>query len=436
MKKLRLVGNKGKRRRARAISVTEAKGPVWEGYDGEPIDSQHLLISMLLPPAVKEFLRQLEDEVTELCGARNRTGAENHRWGGQAGSVVIGNQRVRVKKPRVRSKAKGQEVMLPVYERFQDPNIFDETVFREGLKKVSQRDFSEGLPKIASSFGFTKSSVSRRWIRSTQKKLEELNSRDLRSLGIVAVFIDGKRFAKHGVVIALGVTEGGRKYVLGIYQSDTENSSACLNLLNDLEERGLPSENLLFVVDGGSGLNKALEIKYAVHDPEKRRAVRIRCSIHKWRNLEKVLADEHHSEAAALFWAIRDAKNLSEAQSVSRSLEDFLGRVNRSALKTYLEAKDDLLVIHQLKLNNHLKRFFSTTNPLESVNYLTEEDLRRVKRWRNSNHFQRWLATACLAAEKRMRRVMGYHGLPAMKIALRNLCCVGSDLDNQEAISA
>jgi hypothetical protein len=30
-----------------------------------------------------------------------------------------------------------------------------------------------------------------------------------------------------------------------------------------------------------------------------------------------------------------------------------------------------------------------------------------VKRWRDSMHFQRWLATACLQNEKRMKRIRG-----------------------------
>jgi hypothetical protein len=49
----------------------------------------------------------------------------------------------------------------------------------------------------------------------------------------------------------------------------------------DLEGRGLPSSGLVFVVDGGSGLNKALELKYEVHDKKERRAIRIRCHVHK-----------------------------------------------------------------------------------------------------------------------------------------------------------
>ncbi|HQW54193.1 MAG TPA: transposase, partial [Acinetobacter sp.] len=110
------------------------------------------------------------------------------------------------------------------------------------------------------------------------------------------MFVDGKRFSNYGVIIALGVSSNGKKYVLGIYQASSENHHSCLNLLNDLENRGLPTDGLLFIVDGGSGLNKALNLKYQCDDKTKRRAVRIRCHIHKWRNIEKALGDDKNSE--------------------------------------------------------------------------------------------------------------------------------------------
>ena len=78
-------------------------------------------------------------------------------------------------------------------------------------------------------------------------------------------------------------------------------------------------------------------------------------------------------------------------------------------------------MIHQLGLSQLLKKFFSTTNPIESLNSLIEEDMRRVKKWKNSEHFQRWLATYCLESEKRMRRPRGHNGLPALWVQLRAL---------------
>lgn len=384
-----------------------------------PIETQHLLISTLLPPAVKAFIAECESEVEKLCGDRYRHGKTNHRWGWQKGSIILANQNVALEVPRVRAKD-GNEVRLQTYQDFQDPQLFNQAVFAEGIKKVSQRDYQKGVQKIANSFGFTKSSVSRKWIKTTAKKIEELQKRSLKEMDIRAVFIDGKKFKKHGVIVALGVASDGQKFVLGIYQADTENSASCLALLKDLESRGLSESGLLFVVDGGSGLNKALEEKYQVHDRKNRRAIRIRCFVHKWRNIEKALGDSAH-KAQGLFWALRDAKDLSEAKIVCDRLESVLRDLNLSALESFREAKADLLAIHELKLPRALKTFFSTTNPIESLNSLIEEDMRRVKHWKNSEHFQRWLCTYCLASEKKMRKIRGYKDLPALWILLRKL---------------
>lgn len=410
------------RRKVVAISLQELKAGQVPGFEqGVMLDSQHLLISALLPPAVKEFLAQCEAEVAGICGKRHaREEGLLSRWGSQAGSIYLGGQKVAVKKPRVRGSE--GERQLATYERFQDPKLFDQQVFQEGIRRVSQRDYEKGLPKIAASFGMSKSSVSRSWVKATENQLEKLRTRSLKDLGVTAVFIDGKRFAKLGAVVALGVGSDGRKHVLGLYQSSTENSAACRELLDDLERRGMRESEILFIVDGGSGLNKALDEKYQAHDPEQRRAYRVRCFVHKWRNITDVLTPKQSEGAAGLFWAIREARDLIQAMDCASALEKLLGKFNASALASFLEAKDDLLALHRLGLSAELRRFFSTTNPIESLNSLLEEDMRRVKRWQDSAHFQRWLATACLQNERRMRRIRGFRSMPALVVRIQSLC--------------
>jgi putative transposase len=423
MSQLHIVKQKGKRKVLQPITHDQIKKSLIEGKDGAVIDSQHTLISMMLPPAVKAFFEELEGEVLGLCGERYKhTGHSATRWTPQAGSIILGNQKVALKHGRVRDTVTGKEIPLETYERFQNPAMFNESVFQDGIRHVSQRDYEAGLKQIAASFGVSKSSVSRRWIKSTKKEVEKLLNRDLGSLGILAVFVDGKRFAHLGAVIALGVGKDGKKHVLGIYQSSTENSAACIQLLEELERRGLPSRDLLFIVDGGSGLNKALELKYAVDDPEKRRAIRLRCFFHKSKNIEDVLNEKQAEEAMLIFWAIPKAKDMVDAKACSDALEACLYKHNKSALESYREAKDDLLVLHRLGVSSQLRKFFSTTNPIESLNSLLEEDLRRVKRWNNSDQFQRWLATSCLRNEKRMRRIRGHSGLPALWVRIQQLC--------------
>lgn len=423
MTKVRTIRDNSKQKISKRISAAQAALNNFELPNGESIDSEYEVIQMLLPSAVKEFFCRLSNEVEELCGKLNKRGAAT-RWGTQGGSIYLGGQRIAIEKPRVRDAASGKEVILTEYERFNDPTVFDKKVFRDGLRHVSQRNYEVGVEQIGGSFGFSKSSVSRSWKRATSKQLKELQERALEKLNIVAVLIDGKRFRSLGVVVALGVSEDGKKHVLGAYQAHTETGAACLELLADLERRGLPRFGLLFVVDGGSGLNKALEQKYQVDDPKRRRAIRVRCYIHKWRNLEDILGKDTNTaqKAKELFWKMRNAKSLSEASQYANKLEAVLRPVNISALRSFREAKADLLVLHEVGLTGQLKRFFSTTNAIESLNSLLEEDLRRVKRWRDSEHFQRWLATAILNNEKRMHRIRGFKGLVRLKARLFKLC--------------
>ena len=181
-------------RKITAITRQQLEAGQVPGYEaGSMLDSQYLLISALLPPTVNAFLELCEHEVEQLCGKRHVRGDELlSRWGSQRGSIQIAGQQVAVTVQRVRGP--NGEKRLETHAQFQNPRPFDQQVFQEGLRRVSQRDYETGLPKIAASFGMSKSAVSRSWVKATEKQLEKLRTRSLQGLGILAVFIDGKRF--------------------------------------------------------------------------------------------------------------------------------------------------------------------------------------------------------------------------------------------------
>ena len=59
---------------------------------------------------------------------------------------------------------------------------------------------------------------------------------------------------------------------------------------------------------------------------------------------------------------------------------------------------------------------------------------RNVKRWRNSNQRTRWLATALLDIEPRLRRVKGFRSLPTLRRALQK--DLKLDTEWQDALAA
>jgi transposase-like protein len=80
-------------------------------------------------------------------------------------------------------------------------------------------------------YGLSRSSISRRHIRATARQLAALQERRLERYDVVALVLDGKRFAADTMVIALGITLHGEKVLLGFVQTGTEHADVCARFL-------------------------------------------------------------------------------------------------------------------------------------------------------------------------------------------------------------
>ena len=92
---------------------------------------------------------------------------------------------------------------------------------------------------------------------------------------------------------------------------------------------------------------------------------------------------------------------------------------NQSAADSLAEGLDETLTLHRLEVYGVLGLSLKTTNCLESVNALVEERCATVEYWQNSRQRHRWLATALLDIEPRLRRVRGYRHLPMLRDAVK-----------------
>ena len=107
-----------------------------------------------------------------------------------------------------------------------------------------------------------------------------------------------------------------------------------------------------------------------------------------------------------------------DALAALGQLHSELEERNQSAAGSLNEGLEETLTLHRLGVYGVLGRSFKTTNCLESVNALVEERCAKVDHWKNSNQRQRWLATALVDIEPRLRKVMGYRYLPKLREAL------------------
>ena len=127
------------------------------------------------------------------------------------------------------------------------------------INGISSRKYAQAVMEVPETFGIKKTSISRRFMQTSARKLKECLERDLSGYDIVAIFIDGKSFAENGIIIALGVTAEGVKIVLGFIESSTENHRVCRDFMSGLIDRGLNVENeILFVIDGAKGIYKGI----------------------------------------------------------------------------------------------------------------------------------------------------------------------------------
>ena len=197
------------------------------------------MIQALIPLGMKAVEEELQREILELAGERYSRSGEFSRWGENPGSVFLGDQKVKIPVSRVRNVSTNEEVQLATYERMQSPQVVDDMALSRVIHGMSQRNYEQAAIQVPETFGIKKTSISRRFIRASAKKLREFNERDLSRYDIVAIFMDGKWFAENEIVLALGVTIDGEKVLLGFVETGTENHMVCRQFLLGLKGRGL-----------------------------------------------------------------------------------------------------------------------------------------------------------------------------------------------------
>jgi transposase-like protein len=408
---LRSVGKGKKNRKLGEVEVISR-----EEYADLELDARVELIRSLVPLGLMHVAELLDQEVRVLAGeryVRKESEVRGRRHGSNPGSVGLAGQRVPIRVPRVRSVT-GGEIPLRCYQALHDDREVNDLLLRRVLYGISCRNYEASAESIPGAIGLSGSTVSRGFIQASAAKLRELQERDLSDQDVVALFVDGKTFADQTMVVALGVTISGDKRFVGFVETDTENQKVLTPFLRSLIERGLDiSLGLLVIIDGGKGLRAAVKKAFG------NLAVVQRCQWHKRENVVSYLSRSEQAQWRKRLQRAYDRPEYEEALAALRSLERELEQRNQSAAASLAEGFEETLTLHRLGVYGVLGRSLKTTNCLESVNALVEERCAKVDHWKNSSQRQRWLATALLDIEPRLRKVMGYKHLPKLREALK-----------------
>lgn len=353
----------------------------------------------------------LEDEVARLCGARYKRsdGKDYYRHGSQRGSVTIAGQKHPIEKPRVRGKSGGGEVALERYALLNGENAMPEAALRRLVRGVSCRDYEEVIELGMEGFGVKRSSVSRSFVKGSADELRKLCERRFDGIRFVAILIDGIDFAGETMVVAMGITEGGEKIILGLRQGATENSVLVTELLEYLAERGVDtSVCTLFVLDGAKALRAAVKKLWGDN------AVIQRCQLHKKRNVKSYLPENMRDDISKRMNEAYHERDYEKALNKLKKTAAWLGRINPDAASSLKEGMEETLTVVRLGIGEELRRTLSSTNPIESAFSTVRKTTRRVRRWREGNMRHRWCAAGLLRAESKFRRVKGYREIPSL----------------------
>lgn len=387
--------------------------------DADPRRQRVEMIQALIPIGLEAVRQELQRELEELTGPRYaRHGGRGglSRWGGQRGSVYLLDQKVPVRVPRVRDLRRDVEVPLETYAMLQSPQAADRALFGRILGGLSCRDYESSSRLDPESFGLSASTVSRRFIEASAAKLREIRERRLEGLDVVAVFLDGKAFAEEQIVLAVGITVQGEKKLLGFVQTATENEVVCRQFLQGLVDRGLSVENgLLLVIDGGKGLRKAISSVLGKKTPVQR------CQWHKRENVVSHLPKSRQARVRKRLKAAQELPDYEKAKAELMKIHAELKETNESAAASLLEGLEETLTLQKLGLARELGRSFKTTNVIESVQSMIGRRTDKVDHWKNSNQLHRWLASALLEVEPRLRKVCGYQHLYKLRQILQKM---------------
>jgi putative transposase len=359
----------------------------------------------------------MEYEVATIVGPKGKhlKGRAYSRWGSNPGSVIIDGTKVRSAIPRVVEQESRTSYSLESPRRFHQVGELVRRAYRDLIRGISTRRYSEGIEAFLTGHGISASTVSRRMVRATSEKVEELFTRSIAELDLAVLMIDGVDIGGHTVVVVLGIDTTGKKRILGLRQGATENTVVVKGLLEDLVERGLRIERpMLVVIDGAKALRKAVSDVLGKATPVQR------CTVHKKRNVLEHLAKSDRPWVSRRMTQAYKSHDVNAARRDLLRLAEELRPINPSAARSLEEGLEETLTVQRLALPEQLRMSLRSTNIIESANNGVRDRTRNVKRWRDGLQRERWAAAGLLETEKNFRRIKGCAHMAVLITALEN----------------
>ena len=165
------------------------------------------------------------------------------------------------------------------------------------------------------------------------------------------------RYASKAVYTILGVRLDGKKEVLGLYLSESEGANFWLQVLTDLNNRGV-KDILIASVDGLSGFPEAINAIFPKTEVQL-------CVVHQIRNSLKYVASKNKKEFSKDLKSVYQAVSKEAAEAELNLLEEKWGGKYPIVINSWRNKWENLS--NYFKYPEDIRRIVYTTNIIESV---------------------------------------------------------------------
>ncbi len=186
---------------------------------------------------------------------------------------------------------------------------------------------------------------------------------------IVVKIRQDKQVINKSVYLALGVNMEGQKELLGIWLSENEGAKFWLNVLTELQNRGV-KDILIACVDGLKGFPDAINTAF----PETQIQL---CIVHMVRNSMKYVPWKDYKAVAADLKAIYQSKTEDEALLALEMLSDKWDAKYPQISRSWTAHWDNLNTLFNYP--EDIRRAIYTTNAIESLNSVIRKAVKKRK---------------------------------------------------------
>ena len=361
------------------------------------------LISAALEAEIQTFLKQYEEMTDDKVAQRIvRNGYLPER------EIQTGIGQVPVTVPRIRDRHPNSQDGRVRFSSSIIPPYLRKTKSIETLlpwlylKGVSTGDFTDALAALLGKDapGLSAATISRLktiW----QDEYKKWQQRDLSKKRYVYFWADGiycnvRMDDRQCLLVIIGATEDGHKELVALEGGFRESEQSWLELLVDLNRRGLKHPPELAVGDGALGFWKAIS---KVYDTTRWQ----RCWVHKTANVLNKLPKSIQAKAKEKLHQIWMASDKDEAE---KNFDAFIQTYNAKypkATKCLAKDREVLLTFYDFPAEHW--RHIRTTNPIESTFATVRLRTAKVRSCFSSSTVLTMAFQLCRCAQKRWIRL-------------------------------